>query len=241
MLRSALVLVAAAAVVVILGPVGLLLAWLTRSARPLFALAEPAVRMLLALAGVRLEIVGRERLAPDTAYVFVANHVSNLDPPIAYIAIGRDVRALAKAELFRIPVFGSVLRRAGFPAVDRSDRSRAIAALQTAAAELTAGHDFLAFPEGTRSPTGALGAFKKGPFVMAIEGQAPVAPLLIRGTRELLPRGSLLARPGRVRVEFLEPVPTRGLQVGDRDDLRTRTHEAMAARLGANGPGIAKA
>jgi 1-acyl-sn-glycerol-3-phosphate acyltransferase len=210
-----------------------LFAWVTRSPRPLFALAVPALRGLLRLGGVRLEIAGRERLDPDTAYVFVANHVSNLDPPVCMVSVGRDVRAVAKAELFRIPVLGQVFAAAGFPAVDRSDRSQAIGALGEAAEALSDGHDFLAFPEGTRGPSGSLASFKKGPFVMALSAGAPVAPLLVHGTRDLLPPGTLLLRPGIVRVQFLDPVSTDGLGTADRDTLRDQVHGLMSTALAA--------
>lgn len=222
--------------IVVAGPLGLLASWLSGSPRPLFALALPAIRTTLRLAGVRVRVRGRERLTPGVAYVFAANHTSNADPPVLFVAIGRDVRVLGKAALFSIPLFGRILRRAGMIPVHRDDRERAIGAVDDAAAALRAGHDFLVFPEGTRSPDGRLQTLKKGPFVMAIKGVAPIVPVAVRGTRSIQPKGGVRIRPGEVLVEFLEPIPTAGLGLEDRDRLRDRVASALGAAL-ATEPG----
>lgn len=174
---------------------------------------------------------GHETLDPEQTYVFVANHVSNLDPPAAYLATDREIRTLAKAEVFNIPIFGRVLKMAGFPAVHRGDRNRAVETLTEAAAVLAAGHDFMAFPEGTRSRTGELGKFKKGPFIMAIQAQVPVAPMVLRGTREVWPRGSMRVSAGTVEIDFLEPLSTHGMTMDDRDELRGTVRDRMAEAL----------
>lgn len=234
MIRRSFVTIAGLFALLVFGPLGLLASWLSDSARPLHLLARQSIRGILRLAGIRVVVSGHERLAADETYMFVGNHVSNLDPPVAYLATGRDVRTFTKIEVFRVPIFGRVIRRAEFPAVDRRDRRRAIAALNEASAALAEGHDFLAFPEGTRSETGALGEFKKGPFVMAIQGGVPIAPFILRGTRDLLPKGSRRLSGGVVEVEFLEPVPTAHLSVKDRDVLRGEVRALMAAALTAS-------
>jgi 1-acyl-sn-glycerol-3-phosphate acyltransferase len=230
-MRNLLVGTAAVLALLTFGPAGLLASWLSGSVRPLHKLSRLAIRVILRLGGVRLVVTGSERLAADETYMFVGNHVSNLDPPVSYVAIARDVRTFTKVEVFRLPIFGRVIRRAGFPAIDRSDRRKAIAALSAASAALAEGHDFLAFPEGTRSETGALGEFKKGPFVMAIQASVPVAPFVLCGTRDRLPKGSQRLSAGVVEVEFLEPVPTAHLSFEHRDELREEVRTAIAAAL----------
>jgi 1-acyl-sn-glycerol-3-phosphate acyltransferase len=225
--------------VALLGPPGIVAALLSGSPRPIYGLARPAIGWFFALAGVRLEVSGRERLDPGTAYLFCGNHVSNADPPANFLAIGRDIRVLGKASLFRVPIFGRLLRIIGAVPVDRSDRKRAIASVDEAAAALRAGHDFLVFGEGTRSRDGSLLPLKKGPFVMAIKAQAPVAPMIIRGTREVWPRGSFRVRAGVIRVRFLEPVSTAGLTFEDREKLRRRVESDMADELGQDPPSAA--
>jgi len=235
-MRNLLVGVLAVLALLTFGPAGLLASWLSGSVRPLHVLSRLAIRSILRVAGVRVVVTGRERLVADETYMFVGNHVSNLDPPVSYVATDRDVRTFTKIEVFRLPIFGSVIRRAGFPAIDRGDRRKAISALNDAASALAEGHDFLAFPEGTRSPTGDLGEFKKGPFVMAILGGVAVAPFVLRGTRDLLPKGGGRLGAGVVEVEFLEPVPTAHLSVDERDGLRGEVRAAMAAALAAAEP-----
>lgn len=230
-MRNLLVGTAAVLALLTFGPTGLLASWVSGSVRPLHMLSRLAIRVILRLGGVRLVVTGRERLAADETYMFVGNHVSNLDPPVSYVAIARNVRTFTKVEVFRLPIFGRVIRRAGFPAIDRSDRRKAIAALDAASAALAEGHDFLAFPEGTRSETGALGEFKKGPFVMAIQASVPVAPFVLRGTRDRLPKGGQRLSAGVVEVEFLEPVPTAHLLHEHRDELREEVRTAIAAAL----------
>ena len=217
----------------IAGAVGLVATWITGSPRPLYTIAFPVARLLLRVAGIQLRVTGLDRLDPETTYIFVANHASNVDPPLAFLAIGRNIRALAKAAVFKLPVFGAVLRAARFPPVHRDDRERGIRAVDMAAEALRNGHDFLVFAEGTRSKDGRLQAFKKGPFVMAIKAQVAVAPMAIRGTHRIQPKGNLAIMPGVAEIEFLSPIPTRGLDFGDRNDLRDRTHDAVARALDA--------
>ena len=243
MLRALITGVALALIVPLAGSIGLLAAWITGSPRPLYALAFPIARGLFRVAGIQLRVIGRDRLDPEATYVFVANHVSNVDPPVAFVAIGRNIRAFAKAAVFKLPVFGAVLRAAEFPPVHRKDRERSIRAVDLAAEALRKGHDFLVFAEGTRSKDGRLQAFKKGPFVMAIKAQVPVAPVVLRGTRGIQPKGSMTITPGIAEIEFLSPIPTRGLGFSNRHDLRDRAHDAVsqalaAAPVGAIGAGL---
>lgn len=236
-MRSLLAMTLLVMLVVVAGPMGLLASLLTGSSGPIYALAFPAVRLFLRVAGVRIRVHGADNVSPDKTYVFVANHVSNADPPVALLATGRRVKSLAKASLFRIPVFGAVLRAAGMVAVERHDRERSVAAVDAAVELLRRGHDFLVFPEGTRSPDGRLRRLKKGPFVLAIKGEASVLPMVLQGTAEVWPRGSLGIRAGTVDVTFLPEVTTHGLGFEDRDLLLGRVQAMMATALGQADPG----
>ena len=243
MLRTLITGVTLALSIPVAGTIALVSIWATGSLRLLYAMAFPIARGLLWVSGIQLRVSGRERLDPEATYVFVANHVSNVDPPLAFLAIGRDIRALAKAEVFKLPVFGAVLRAARFPPVYRDDRERSMRAVDLAAKALRKGHDFLVFAEGTRSKDGHLQAFKKGPFVMAIKAQVSVAPLVIRGTHRIQPKGRLKITTGVAEIEFLSPISTQGLDLSDRNDLRDRAHDAVSralvgARTGAGGTGL---
>ena len=192
------------------------------------------MRVLLRVAGTRLKVCGREALEHGQTYLFIANHQSNLDPPLLIAATGRHLRFLAKDSLFRLPIIGVVLRLGGFVSVRREDRSRAIQAVELAAAALRRGIDFAVFAEGTRSRHGGLLPFKKGPFVLAIRAGVPVVPVAIRGTSSLLTKGDVLIRPGLVRIDFLDPMTTVGLTYRERTVLRDQVYSRIAAMVEAS-------
>jgi 1-acyl-sn-glycerol-3-phosphate acyltransferase len=129
-------------------------------------------------------------------------------------------------------VFGPALRAAGHIAIDRTDRSSAVTAYARAAEVIRQGVRAVIFAEGTRSRTGRLQPFKKGPFVLAILAQVPVVPVFIEGTFAVLPKGARCPRPGPITVHIGAPIPTDGLTYEDRDALVARARAAMVA-LGA--------
>jgi 1-acyl-sn-glycerol-3-phosphate acyltransferase len=176
-------------------------------------------------------VEGREHLGDARNVVVLSNHVSHLDPPLIYSCLGLELRAVAKKEVFAIPLFGRVLRRAGYAAIDRSDAPRAKGALSAVAAALREGACFLVFPEGTRSETGALLPFKKGAFVTGIEAGSRLVPMVVHGTQVLLPRGEWRVRPGRVTVRILDPIDARSYSYEDRDRLVEEVRGRMAVAL----------
>ena len=197
----------------------------------LYALGRFGIRVALFLAGTRIVVEGRHRLADHRNTVIVANHLSHLDAPVLLQALGIDFQAVAKKEVFYVPGFGSVLRFAGFIEVDRADRAQATRAIARAVDALKAGACFLVFPEGTRSRTGELGPFKKGGFVVAMDAGSRIVPVALQGTRELMPRGGFRIRPGTVRVRVLDPVDAGGYSYGDRDALVAEVRGRIAAAL----------
>ncbi|MFB3915444.1 MAG: lysophospholipid acyltransferase family protein [Terriglobales bacterium] len=181
------------------------------------------------IAGIRVDIVGRERLDPARAYVFMANHASNVDPPILMYNLPGRTSVLVKQELFRIPILGRAMRMGSLVPVDRSNRERAIASLRAAAEVLRAGIHMMVFVEGTRSPDGGLLPFKKGPFYLALETGAPIVPVTIVGTHKILPKGKILAKPGRVTLAFHEPVNPQDFS--DVTELMAVVRERIASGL----------
>ena len=187
-------------------------------------------RIALRLAGVRLVLHGDEVLHQGKPRVFVSNHVSWYDI-FTLLAILPRYRFVAKAELFRIPLFGTAARRAGTIPIQRENRKAAFQAYDEAAREIRSGASVVVCPEGTRGDSYALRPFKKGPFVLAIAAEAPVVPLVVYGTREVQPKGSFLIRSGTVHVHFLEEIPTAGLHYEDRDRLADECWRRMAVAL----------
>jgi 1-acyl-sn-glycerol-3-phosphate acyltransferase len=218
--------------VAVAAPVGLILALLSGKAAPLYSLARICVGIAGWISGTRLNVYGGEHLLADSTYLFLSNHQGNFDGPILFHATRRDLRAVIKVELMRIPVLSLVFRKADFVAVDRTDPIKARASIDRAAGILRDGHSFFAFPEGTRSRDGRLGAFKKGVFVMALKAGVPVMPVSIRNSRDIQPPGHYGIRSATVEVVFHPPIPTAHLHVEDRDHLMRLTRAAIAAGLG---------
>jgi 1-acyl-sn-glycerol-3-phosphate acyltransferase len=187
-------------------------------------------RLALWLAGVRLVLHGDEALREDRPRVFVSNHVSWYDI-FTLLAILPRYRFVAKAELFKIPLFGPAARRAGTIPIQRENRKAAFQSYDEAAREIKAGSSVVVCPEGTRGDSYALRPFKKGPFVLAIAAEAPVVPLVVYGTREVQRRGSFIVRAGTVHVHFLEEIPTVGMHYEDRDRLADECWQRMANAL----------
>ena len=168
---------------------------------------------LLDNARVDLSVVGREH-AGDGAepLIVMSNHQSHFDIPIIYCAFPSTLRMVAKAELFRVPIWGRAMREAGFVSVDRSgNRAQAMDAMRQAGDAIARGINIWIAPEGTRSPDGRLGKLKKGGFLLAQATGASIVPLTIDGSRDILPKNSKLVRPGAVvRVTFGDPIDAEG-------------------------------
>jgi len=187
--------------------------------------AKARARTLAWLLGVDVQIRGREHLAGGGPFIFTPNHQSHLDILLLLEHLPGRTRFAAKRELWRHPVMAAVLDTLGMVPVDREHPERAIDALNRAAA---ARDSFVIFPEGTRSRTGQLLPFKKGAFVLAIASGLPVVPVVCRGTRRLMPRGSrLVVVPGTVEIVIEAPIATAGLGYEDRDALSARVRAAI--------------
>jgi 1-acyl-sn-glycerol-3-phosphate acyltransferase len=168
-------------------------------------------RGVLAAAHVEVRIEGSERVPPRPV-VFMSNHGSHLDVPILFVACPGSLRMVAKAELFRVPIWGRAMKEAGFVSVDRSgDRDKARTAMEEAARIIRSGTSVWIAPEGTRSRDGALGRLKRGGFRLAIATETPIVPVHIRGAREILPAGSrFLNEGGTVEVRFGDVIEVAG-------------------------------
>jgi len=210
----------------------LLLLWTVLTGNPdfMYAVAMKAVRFGNRLAGVRVRAVGLENI-PAQPCVFIANHVSNIDPLVFIPAIPQRVGILVKRELFRIPIFSSAMIRAQYTPVDRGDRERSGKSISAAARILKDGLSYAVFAEGTRSADGRLRPFKKGGFTMAIEAGAPIVPVSIAGTQRLLQKGSWIIRRGEAKVIFGPAVEASEYTLESRAELMQRVESLVAASL----------
>lgn len=187
--------------------------------------AKARARDLTNLLGLDITITGRERLAGGGPFVFAPNHQSHLDILTLLGFLPGRTRFAAKKSLWNHPVVGSVLDTLGMIRVDRENPELAIDELNRHAG----GNDSVViFPEGTRSRDGHLQEFKKGAFVVAIALQRPIVPVVCRGTRRLMPKGSRMAVvPGEIEIVIEEPIPTVGMTYDDRDRLSAQVRTAI--------------
>jgi 1-acyl-sn-glycerol-3-phosphate acyltransferase len=205
--------------VAVTAPVGMALAFLFHWKGILYIFGRGGVAMGTALAGINTRVEGLEHVPRNQAVVFCANHQSNVDPPILFNALHRRLHILFKAELKKLPLLGKAFQVGGFVPIDRASRDQSMAAIEQVAQSLRDGNSFLTFPEGTRSKTGMLLPFKRGPFLMAIKAQAPVVPVAVRGGTEAMRKGSPWIRPVTVVVRIGAPIETRGMELADRERL----------------------
>ena len=229
MLRTAIVVGITFLYILVAGVVSIPVAALMRDPGIVYRVGILGVRLLLWLAGTKLEVEGGENVHPGVPCVYAANHVSNLDPP-ALAAILPRVVILAKKEVWKIPVFGTALTMCKCIPVDRGTE-RAAVAVNLGVERLKEGFSIMAFPEGTRSRTEETLPFRHGVFLMAILAGAPVVPVTILGSREIMPKGHPGIRPGTIRFVVHPPVPSTGLTENDRGALADRVREIVISTL----------
>jgi 1-acyl-sn-glycerol-3-phosphate acyltransferase len=185
-------------------------------------------RVMLWAAGVRVTLEGVENLQTESPQIVVSNHQSWFDVFALAAHLPVRYRFVAKKELGNIPVFGRAWRECGHVSVDRGNREAAIESLDQAWREV---HEdkltMVLFPEGTRSPDGRLQPFKKGAFVLAVQGQVPLVPVAVLGSRAVMPKGENRVRPGEIRVRIGTPIPTEGTTLQDRNRLLKECWDAV--------------
>lgn len=215
--------------ILIVGPFLLIRAFLTGSVELMYRVATWLGITGVRLAGVTIDIRGLDRLDRSRNYIFMSNHVSNLDPPILVASIPGRCSVLVKKEVFRVPIFGTAMRMADLVPVDRSNREAAIDSVRAAAEVMRHGVNMVIYPEGTRSGDGRLLPFKKGPFHLAMEVGVHVVPVTILGTAELWPKGTWAMRAGTATLIFHPPVDPK--QFADRDELMAAVRQTIASAL----------
>ncbi len=216
----------------VMGTVSLFASLADPSGKSPHRIARAWSRMLIFVSGMRVRVEGLERIAPESSYVIASNHLSLMDTPLVLAHIPLQFRFLAKQGLFGIPFIGGHLRRAGHISIPRDDARGSLKAMTEAARAIREqGVSALVFPEGGRSE-GQLKEFKEGAAYIAIKAGVPIIPVAIRGTRQVLPMGSAVVRPGQVLLRIGEPIPTAGLPLQDRHRLTAEVRERIVALLG---------
>jgi 1-acyl-sn-glycerol-3-phosphate acyltransferase len=230
MIRSLLLLTFFALCVILVLPWLILWTLLVGNPESMYAMSMKAVRFGNRIAGMRVRVEGIENIPPRSC-VFIANHVSNVDPLAMFPVIPRRVSVLIKKELMNIPILSAGMRRAHFVAVDRGDRDAAAASVDQAVGFLKQGISFAIYAEGTRSADGRLRPFKRGGFSMAMAAAAPIVPVSIAGTQRIQPKNDWKLHPGEVTVHFGPAIDASTFTVERRAELIEKVHAAVAANL----------
>ncbi|MGA8043365.1 MAG: lysophospholipid acyltransferase family protein [Terracidiphilus sp.] len=205
-------------------------AMLTGNATPLYNAAQRIVRASFGAGRIRVVTAGLEHVPPGTACIFMANHVSNLDPPALVPRIPGRTSVFLKRSLMKIPVLGYGMKLGEFIPVDRDGRaSSAIESVRNAQQVMNKGLHITTFVEGTRSRDGRMLPFKKGPFYLAMETGAPCIPVSIHGTETMMAKGSLRIRPSTAYITFHPPVYPQ--DYATREDLMQAVRTAIASGL----------
>lgn len=162
--------------------------------------------------GIQVEVRGLEHVQRHRAQVFVANHQGFFDifALAGYLPV--QLRWMAKASLFRIPLVGWSMYAADYIPVLRTDRKSAYRAFLQGIEKLKGGASIVIFPEGTRSEDGRIGRFKKGGTLLALRAGAPLVPVTLAGTGRILRKGSMRVHPGRVQMIISPPIEAEVLK-----------------------------
>jgi 1-acyl-sn-glycerol-3-phosphate acyltransferase len=194
---------------------------------------------LIWAARARLVVQGAENVVPFRPTIYVSNHQSALDIPVAFVALPVNFRFVAKKSLGYVPVLGWYLKAGRHILVERGSRASALATLEKGAEQIRRGTSILMYPEGTRSPDGRLLPFKKGSFALALKAGVAICPVTIEGTARIMPKKSWKIRFGEeIRVKIGAPIDPRQYGPHDRDRLMRDVRRVMIAQsleLGGKG------
>jgi 1-acyl-sn-glycerol-3-phosphate acyltransferase len=201
------------------GSTAVIISFFTRTGNPVHKVARIWARGILFVSRIKVTVNGLANIDPTQSYVYMSNHQSNFDIPVLLAYLPVQFRWLAKAELFKIPIFGRAMRGAGYVKIDRFNQGAAFESLNEAARKMKNGVSIMIFPEGTRSRDGNIRSFKKGGFVMALDAAVPIVPVVLKGTWTIMDKSSLRINTGEVSLNIETPIATTDYTRENKDDL----------------------
>ncbi len=237
MLRSALLVFFAVMITAFLSGFAVVISFISPGENKIHKVANIWATILLKLSGVRVEVEGVENILTDRPHIFMANHQSDFDILIVLAHIPGQFRWIAKKELFKIPIFGKAMRNAGYIEIDRQRHQDAMKSLEEAAQKIRDGKSVVTFPEGTRSKDGTIKPFKQGMFYLAIQSGVPIIPISIIGANKIMPKRSLLVKPGRIRMIIARPVDVSTYTIETRWELIDKVKGIIVENFARNNPG----
>lgn len=224
-------------VTVVFGLTAILVSLFSRTGNSVHRVAECWGRSIIWISGIKVQVRGMEHIDPDGSAIYMSNHQSNYDIPVFYSALPIQFRWMAKAELFKIPIFGQGMRGAGYISIDRSDAKSAIRSLKKAAVNIRNGSSVLIFPEGTRSGDAKLLPFKAGGFVLALESGVPIIPMAVQGTFGIMSKDSYLIRRSHVTLTVQPPIDVTRFTRKEKGQLMEQVRASIQQAMNAGPEG----
>ena len=204
---------------------------LSRTGNLAFSISKLWAYTMLAVSFVRTEIKNKENIKQGTSYIIISNHQSQFDILALVTTLGIQFRWIIKNEILKVPIFGYALYASRNIFIDRSNTASAIESINKGIDRLPKNAGVMVFAEGTRSPDGQIHEFKKGGFVTAIRRKIPILPVTVNGSRRILPKGSLIFKPGKIQVVIGDPIDTSGYTTETADQLIDKTRRAIIANF----------
>jgi len=219
MIRTTYILIWIVLSTIFWGLTAIFTSFFTRTGNPVHKIARIWARGILFVSRIKVTINGLTNIDPTHSYVYMSNHQSNFDIPVLLAHLPVQFRWLAKAELFKIPIFGRAMRGAGYVKIDRFNQQSAFESISEAAGKMKNGVSVMIFPEGTRSRDGNIKDFKKGGFIMAVDAGVPIVPLVLKGTWSIMDKSSMRINTGEVSLNIGAPVATTAYTRENKDEL----------------------
>ena len=212
---------------VLLSSLTILASFINKNGDLAYNITKTWAKFVLAVSRIKVTVQGSYNIRSDRSYIYMSNHQSNFDIPVALAYFPFKFRWVAKAELFKIPIFGNAMHRVGHINIDRSNRRAAFKSLKKAARNIREGVSVLIYPEGTRSKDGNIGPFKNGGFVLSVESGTPIVPVIIHGTWPIMSRDKIIVKPGNVIIEIKKPIETKNYNRKTRNDLLKKVRSVI--------------
>lgn len=219
MIRTTYIILFVVLTTIFWGTTAIIISFFSRTGNPVHIIARIWGRGILFVSRIKVTVNGLANIDPSQSYIFMSNHQSNFDIPVLLAYLPVQFRWLAKAELFKIPIFGRAMRGAGYVKIDRFNQESAFESIREAARKMKNGVSVMIFPEGTRSRNGNIRPFKKGGFIMAVDSKVPIVPVILQGTWTIMDKSSLRINTGEVSLNIETPIATIGYTRDNKDDL----------------------
>jgi len=209
----------------------MLVAMIRSNARAIDWIVRLWAFLIIKAAGIKLHAENTEIVDRKQRYILIANHYSYFDIPCIFLAIPQPIRFMAKISLFKIPIFGWAIGRAGFIPIDRKNRKTAVKSFEKAVDRIRKGNTVVVFPEEGRSRERSMRPFQRGGFLLALRSGLPILPVAIVGTFDVYSARARWLKPGPVAVKVGTPIPTEGLTVRDKDRLLEESRAQISRML----------